>query len=120
MKKSIHAAAAIVAAALCLTGPMRAQAQDGSEKNLCWKKSFGRGVGAIPTDCPAGHIKENGLCYTACGAGFTGNGPLCWQACPAGFSDIGVSCTKPAPTSSAGYPWKIGVDRAFDFDTGPR
>jgi hypothetical protein len=119
MNNSMHAAAAMVAAVLCLTSPMLVQAQDGSEKNLCWKKNFGRGAGTIPTDCPAGHVKENGLCYTACGAGFTGNGPLCWQSCPAGFADIGVSCTKPAPTSSAGYPWKFG-DRAFDFDTGPR
>src|SRR5215470_16452968 len=71
------------------------QAQD-DDKNFCWKTTYGRGVGAVPTDCPAGKEKDAGLCYTSCPAGQKGVGPVCWSSCPAGFRDDGAFCAKPA------------------------
>jgi len=86
-----------------------------AEAKFCWRDSYGRGVGTIPTDCGA---KQNdaGLCYPACAAGYGAAGPVCWGKCPAGFTDHGVGCTKPAPYGrGAGYPWKFG-DKAFSLD----
>lgn len=84
---------------------------------LCWKRTYTRGVGVVPTgDCPAGQEKDGGLCYPVCRAGFKGIGPVCWQSsCPAKFRDDGAFCAKhEAYGRGAGYPWKFG-DTAFDL-----
>ena len=36
------------------------------DKTFCWKDSYGRGVGKIPTGCPSGYRLEAGLCYEPC------------------------------------------------------
>ena len=76
--------------------PFAMAVQSFAEQNsgkFCWKNSFGRGVGTIPTDCGD---KENqaGLCYNRCRSGYYGVGPVCWQSCRGGFSDHGASCYK--------------------------
>ena len=79
-----------------------------AQADFCWRQSYGRGVGTIPTDCGS---KENnaGLCYNKCNAGYSGAGPVCWKGCPGGFSDNGIGCTKPGPYGrGGGYPWKFG------------
>jgi hypothetical protein len=60
--------------------------------NIIGKSSYGRGVGTIPSGCPAGRQNEAGLCYSACPAGTNGIGPVCWGTCPAGFADHGATC----------------------------
>jgi Tectonin domain len=81
----------------------------GDEGQLCWKKSFGRGVGTVPTQCSSGYEKDAGLCYSTCKAGYKGVGPVCWSSCPDGFRDDGAFCAKPAAYGrGSGYPWKFG------------
>jgi hypothetical protein len=70
--------------------------------DVCWKDSYGRGVGTIPNACPAG--------FSATGFG------TCSKDCPAGFRNDGLFCAKPAAYGrGAGYPWKFG-DAAFNLD----
>src|SRR5262252_3026812 len=66
------------------------------DKALCWKQTYTRGVGTVPTaDCGAGNEKDAGLCYPKCRAGYKGVGPVCWQSCPDKFRDDGAFCAKP-------------------------
>ena len=77
--------------------------------NYCWKDSYGRGVGTIPSDCEFSQEKQGLLCYPKCAAGFTGAGPVCWQNCPAGFPEVGPFCGKAAAGYGRGWghPWQI-------------
>ena len=59
------------------------------------KKSYGRGVGTIPS-CSGSEDYDAGLCYPKCGSGYTGVGPVCWQDCPPGYIDDGAFCRKNA------------------------
>ncbi len=71
---------------------------------MCWKQTYTRGAGTVPTDCPAGQDKDAGLCYDKCKPGYVGVGPVCWSSCPAGFRDDGAFCAKPeAYGRGAGY-----------------
>ena len=75
---------------------------------MCWRESYGRGVGTIPT-CASGLNNEAGLCYTSCRSGYTGAAFLCWQDCPRGYRDDGFFCAKPEPYGrGGGYPWNFG------------
>ena len=81
-----------------------------ADPDICWKNTSTRGVGKIPTTCPAGYPDYDGalVCYQSCQPGYTGVSWVCWQKCPAGFTDIGVSCAKPAPYGRGGgyaYWW---------------
>ena len=61
---------------------------------FCWKNSYGRGVGKIPTDCGANE-KDAGLCYPHCKPEFSGVGPMCWKPVkshPRGVGTIPRSC----------------------------
>jgi hypothetical protein len=79
------------------------------EDVFCWKETYGRGVGTIPTICPDGMENQAGLCYTLCKDGYYGVGPVCWKPCPEGFRDDGAFCGKPESYGrGGGYPWKIG------------
>jgi len=59
------------------------------------KKSYGRGVGTIPS-CSGNEDYDAGLCYPKCGSGYKGVGPVCWQDCPPGYIDDGAFCRKNA------------------------
>ena len=51
-----------------------------SEDIFCWKKSFGRGAGVIPDNCPDDKPnKQAGLCYKSCPSGYKAVGPVCWK-----------------------------------------
>jgi hypothetical protein len=90
-----------------------------ADEQLCWKQNYTRGVGTIPTDCPAGKDKDAGLCYSKCPSGYSGVGPVCWQTCPSGFRDDGAFCAKPAPYGrGAGYPWQFGDPIFSNTDSG--
>ncbi len=58
----------------------------------CYKQSYGRGVGTIPTTCDGGKEYDAGLCYTRCNSGYGAAGPVCWQYCPSGYTDTGALC----------------------------
>lgn len=60
---------------------------------FCWKKTYGRGVGTIPTGCGS---KQNnsGLCYPYCKSNYSGNGPLCLESCKSGYANHPLSCYK--------------------------
>ena len=80
-----------------------------ADDDICWRQSYGRGVGTIPDTCNNGTQKDGLLCYPTCRAGFTGTGPVCWQNCPAGYTNTGADCLKPGPYGrGSGYPWKFG------------
>lgn len=87
---------------------------------FCWRHSYSRGVGQVQGLCPAGHDKQNNLCYPACKPGFKPDGPVCWQICPPGYADDGLTCHRhavvlpkpPAYGRGAGYasPDQCGKD----------
>lgn len=60
---------------------------------FCWKSTYGRGVGVIPSGCGSKQ-KQNGLCYNQCKANYSGNGPLCLENCRAGYANHPLSCFK--------------------------
>ena len=91
------------------TPPAVAGTAPSNQEDLCWKKTYGRGVGTVPTDCSTDYDKDAGLCYKKCPAGYKGVGPVCWQSCPDGWRDDGAFCAKPeAYGRGAGYPWQFG------------
>lgn len=93
---------------LCLPPSLRAG-------DVCWRDSYGRGVGTIPGTCELYQEKSGLLCYPKCKKGYTGVAFVCWQDCPPGFKDHGAFCAKPGPYGrGAGFPWKFG-DKAFSL-----
>jgi hypothetical protein len=61
--------------------------------NVFAKSTYGRGAGAVPTECSGGGEYDAGLCYTSCGANYDGIGPVCWAGCPASMPvSCGVGC----------------------------
>lgn len=79
--------AAIAYAAVSLT---LEQSHD-IEHEFCWKDSYGRGVGIIPTDC--GSKRKLGLlCYDHCPHGYSPVGLNCNQNCLDGWADQGLFC----------------------------
>ncbi len=109
ISRIIGCASLLVCAAWLMLVPAEVYGQEG---DICWKDSYGRGVGTIPTVCSdGGGVNDAGLCYEPCREGYKGIGPVCWQAgCPAGFGDDGIgTCWKPEPYGrAAGYPWQFG------------
>jgi len=68
----------------------------GSE--TCWKKLASRGIGEIPTECPDGMVKEDGLCYTPCADGYSSFLTTCTQivnSCPSPWTYSLGNCLKP-------------------------
>ena len=68
----------------------------------CWRNSYGRGAGTVPSTCNAGQEKNGALCYPNCAAGYYGVGPACWQNCPSGYRDDGAYCAKPSSYGRGG------------------
>lgn len=76
---------------------------------FCWKQSYGRGVGKVLTDCPAGKEKIGALCYTPCKSGYSRQGTFdCQQECKPGWRDDGLFCRRAEYGRGAGYPWIFG------------
>lgn len=74
---------------------------------FCWKDSYGRGVGTIPTEC--GSRRKIGLlCYDHCPSGYSAFGFDCHQGCPSGWRNDGLFCRNAEYGRGWGYPWKFG------------
>jgi hypothetical protein len=86
----------------CLLSALAAAPALGAD--FCWKDSYGRGVGTIPTSCPSGTVQDPTglLCYPACRAGYYMVGPVCWQSCPSGYVDTGAFCHYNKPLTTSG------------------
>ena len=94
--------------ALLATLAVLALASSAFAQDFCWRDSFGRGVGEIPGNCPAGKQKVGALCYDQCPAGMKRAGVDCHSVCPDGMRDDGLFCRKAEYGRGAGYPWKVG------------
>lgn len=71
---------------------------------FCWRDSYGRGVGTIPSDCGS-REKIGLLCYDKCPAGYSRYGFDCHQNCLAGWRDDGLFCRLAEYGRGAGYPY---------------
>jgi len=61
---------------------------------ICWKDSYGRGVGTVPQSCAPGKERIGLLCYDKCPRGMKRVGFDCHSTCPSGFSDQGLFCRR--------------------------
>jgi hypothetical protein len=71
---------------------------------VCWRETYCRGLGHIPTYCKEGYEHSGILCYPECKANYTGHGQICWENCPEGYEDAGAKCVIP-PDSYYPCPW---------------
>ncbi len=95
----IVAGSAIGAAELKATMQWIAYEMDIENTAICWKHSYGNGVGKAPTDCGAGNMQVGGVCYPNCRAGYSANGTAtCTENCPSGYTDTGLLCHYNNPT----------------------
>ena len=60
--------------------------------NFCWKDTTDRGVGTIPSDCPAGMEQLGLLCYEPCPSGYSRSATDCIKDCPPHWTDEGLFC----------------------------
>jgi len=72
---------------------------------FCWKSSYGRGVGKIPSGCPSSHQKIGLFCYPKCPTGMKRFGFDCHTSCPSGMTDQGLFCRKLEYGRGAGYAY---------------
>ena len=77
---------------------------DGPE--FCWRDTVTRGVGTVPTNCPAGSDRIGALCYAQCKLGQTRVGLDCHAKCPPGWRNDGLFCRLAEYGRGVGYPWK--------------
>jgi len=68
--------------------------------DFCWKDSYGRGVGLVPSVCGSGKQQIGALCYDQCPSGYESSGFGCRKLCPAGWSTYVLTCSK------WGWPWE--------------
>ena len=67
--------------------------------DYCWRDSYGRGVGVVPSHCPSHKETLAGgiICYDKChnfGSNWYRFGYDCHQSCNSGWSDHGLLCHK--------------------------
>ena len=86
-----------------------------SQKEFCWKDSYGRGVGTVPQSCAPGRERIGLLCYSQCPANSQRFGFDCHSVCPSGMADQGLFCRVSEYGRGAGYPWELG-DTPFSLD----
>jgi EGF domain/Calcium-binding EGF domain len=72
---------------------------------FCWKKTYGRGAGLIPTECSPGKELIGSLCYSKCPSGYYRSGVDCYSYCPSSFTDQGLYCRRLEYGRGSGYPW---------------
>lgn len=78
------------------------------QPEFCWKDSYGRGVGTVPTSCAPGQEMRGLLCYDNCSAGMQRSGVGdCSSVCPAGMRDDGLFCRRAEYGRGAGYAWEF-------------
>jgi hypothetical protein len=79
-----------------------------AESEFCWKDSYGRGVGTVPSSCEPGHQRLGLLCYSNCGPNMQRVGLDCHSVCPAHMRPDGLFCRVAEYGRGAGYPWQFG------------
>ena len=96
--------------------------------SVCWKGSYGRGVGKPISSCDAskGLEKSGELCYPVCktaSPSYYGIGPVCWEHCRSGYVDEGALCresgsiktyAKKSYGRGAGYPLTCAAGQQED------
>jgi hypothetical protein len=75
------------------------------DAEFCWKDSYGRGVGTIPSVCSNGRVKIGLLCYSPCPSGYTRFGFDCHTNCPSNFRDDGLFCRLSEYGRGAGFAY---------------
>ena len=80
----------------------------GSVSEFCWKESYGRGVGTVPTRCDQGRDRIGLLCYSSCPPNMARFGFDCHSVCPPGWANQGLFCRLSEYGRGAGYPWQFG------------
>lgn len=73
-----------------------------SHADVCWKSTYGRGVGSVPGSCNPQETKSGLLCYPHCKPGFQNVAGVCWKTCPPRFKDTGGHCLKPGSYGRGG------------------
>eukprot|EP01080_Neovahlkampfia_damariscottae_P011194 gene11194-4014_t len=72
--------------------------------DLCWRNSYGRGAGTIPTVCPRSHPQKGGLlCYRQCPKGSKRSLHVCKYGCKRGYKTHLATCHKVMHAA-----WKCG------------
>ncbi len=86
----------------------------GGESSFCWKDSYGRGVGKVPTRCRNGQEMIGLFCYPVCPEGYKRFGFDCHQECPKGstWRNHGLFCRH------AEYPRGAGVSPLTQKNSG--
>lgn len=75
------------------------------DAEFCWKDSYGRGVGTIPTACSNGRVLIGLLCYSPCAPNFQRIGFDCHSICPANMRDDGLFCRLAEYGRGSGYAY---------------
>lgn len=82
------------------------ESHDEFERKFCWKDSYGRGVGSLPSDC--GNLDNVFLsCYEKCPKGYSRFMGDCYQGCPTGegWRDDGAFCRLTEYGRGVGYAY---------------
>ncbi len=74
-----------------------------AQDDFCWRTSYGRGVGTIPTEVESGRAKIGVLSYSQCPSGTKRVGVDCHSVCPEGMRDDGLFCRATEYGRGAGY-----------------
>ena len=87
--------------------------------DFCYKPSYDRGVGKVPTECPAGKVNNAGLCYDVCKDGFSDKGTAtCTRDCPSGYTDTGLMCHYNGDASYSPVHWDSCKSHLFGLCVG--
>jgi hypothetical protein len=78
--------------------------------SFCYKWTYGRGAGIVPSHCGDGDERNGALCYPKCREGYVGNGPVCWERCPENYVNDGAVCRK---KGSLRLHWKKSHGRGW-------
>lgn len=103
----------ILSALLMLLSLVLSSAAQAQDPQVCWKPSYGRGVGTLPARCEGAQSNDAGLCYGACPPGQVGVGPACHTPCPAGWAPVGAD-----PTAVSCWKPPLANDRQFSYGRG--
>ena len=86
---------------------------------FCYRQTYDRGVGKIPTECPAGKVNNAGLCYDPCISGFSDKGTAtCTRDCPSGYTDTGLTCHYNGAASYSPVHWDSCKSRFLGLCVG--
>jgi hypothetical protein len=69
----------------------------------CYRQSYGRGVGTVPTEAGTNRVKIGALSYSQCPANTKRVGVDCHSVCPDGMRDDGLFCRTSEYGRGAGY-----------------